>query len=153
GSGVKIALFDAPDFFSRPGVYGDGEQDYADNPRRFALLAQAAAALAVQRAGQGQAFDVAHLHDWPGALAALALAQVDVTLPKVLTVHDLQRDGAFPTRELQNLGIAETLNTDAGVKLGGQISVLKGGIQMADAVTTVSPTFARDLATPTSGGA
>lgn len=153
GSGVKIALFDAPEFFSRPGVYGEGAEDYPDNPRRFALLAQAAAALAVQRAGQGQAFDVAHLHDWPGALAALALAQADVTLPKVLTVHDVRRDGTFSSKELANLGISETLNTEAGVKLGAQISVLKGGIQMADAVTTVSPTFARDLAGPTMGGA
>lgn len=158
GSGVKIALFDAPELFARPGVYGDGDpsdssQDYPDNPRRFALLAQAAAALAAQRAAQGQAFDVAHLHDWPGALAAIALAQADVPLPKVLTVHDLRREGAFPTRELASLGINESLNTEAGVRLGSQVSVLKGGVQMADVVTTVSPTFARDLAAPTCGGA
>lgn len=146
GSGVKIALFDAPELFAKPGVYGDGEQDYSDNPRRFALLAQASAALAVQRAGQGQAFDVAHLHDWPGALAAIALGQTDVPLPKVLTLHDLGRDGSFPSSELANLGIPEALNDEAGVKLGSRISVLKGGVQMADAVTTVSPTYARDLA-------
>jgi starch synthase len=153
GSGVKIALFDAPEFFSKSGVYGDGDQDYPDNSRRFALLAQASAALAAQRAAQGQAFDVAHLHDWPGALAAIALAQGEVPLPKVLTVHDLRRDGTFPVKELANLGISESLNTDAGVKLGTQISVLKGGVQMADVVTTVSPRFARDLANPTCGGA
>ncbi|MEY4550270.1 MAG: hypothetical protein RL685_6465 [Pseudomonadota bacterium] len=153
GSGVKIALFDAPELFSKPGVYGENGQDYPDNARRFALLAQAAAALAAQRAAQGQAFDVAHLHDWPGALAAIALAQAEVPLPKVLTVHDLRRDGTFPTRELANLGINESLNTDAGVRLGSQLSVLKGGVQMADVVTTVSPTFARDLASPTFGGA
>lgn len=151
GSGVKIALFDAPELFAKPGVYGDGEQDYADNPRRFALLAQASAALAVQRAGQGQAFDVAHLHDWPGALAAIALGQTDVPLPKVLTLHDLGRDGSFSSSELASLGIAEALNDEAGIKLGSQISVLKGGIQMADAVTTVSPTYARDLAGPEGG--
>jgi len=152
GSGVKIALFDAPEFFSKPGVYGEGDTDYPDNARRFALLAQAAAALAVQRAGQGQAFDVAHLHDWPGALAAIALVQAEVPLPKVLTVHDLRRDGTFAAKELALLGINDSLNNEAGVKLGSQISVLKGGIQMADVVTTVSPTFARDLAQPSCGG-
>lgn len=152
GSGVKIALFDGPELFDRPGVYGEGDEPYADNPRRFALLAQAAAALAVQRAAQGQAFDVAHLHDWPGALAAIALAQTDVPLPKVLTLHDLSRDGSFPARELANLGIAEALDNEAGVRLGGQVNVLKGGIQVADAVTTVSPTYARDLAGPEHGG-
>jgi len=153
GSGVKIALFDGPELFARPGVYGEGDEDYADNPRRFALLAQAAAALAVQRAGQGQAFDVAHLHDWPGALAAIALAQTDVPLPKVLTLHDLSRDGSFPARELVSLGISEALDNDAGVRVGAQVSVLKGGVQMADAVTTVSPTYARDLSGPDQGGA
>jgi starch synthase len=152
GSGVKIALFDAPELFSQPGVYGDGDQDYPDNARRFALLGQAAAALAVQRAGQGQAFDVAHLHDWPGALAAIALAQTDVALPKVLTLHDLARDGSFPSRELASLGIPEALNDEQGVRLGSQISVLKGGIQMADVVTTVSPSYARALAGPEHGG-
>lgn len=152
GSGVKIALFDGPELFARPGVYGDGDEPYADNAQRFALLAQASAALAVQRAAQGQAFDVAHLHDWPGALAAIALAQTDVALPKVLTLHDLARDGSFPARELASLGIPEALDNEAGVRLGGQISVLKGGIQMADAVTTVSPTYARDLSGPEQGG-
>jgi starch synthase len=152
GSGVKIALFDGPELFARPGVYGDGDTPYPDNPRRFALLAHAAAALAVQRAGQGQAFDVAHLHDWPGALAAIALAQTDLPLPKVLTLHDLSLDGSFPARELANLGIDAALDNEAGVRLGGQVSVLKGGIQMADAVTTVSPTYARDLAGPEHGG-
>lgn len=152
GSGVKIALFDAPDLFSKPGVYGEGEEDYPDNARRFALLAHAAAALAVQRASQGQAFDVAHLHDWPGALAALALVQADVPLPKVLTLHGMRRDGTFPGRELANLGLGEALNTELGVKLGSQINVLKGGIQMADVVTTVSPTYARDLTGPDRGG-
>lgn len=153
GSGVKIALFDGAELFARPGVYGEGDTDYPDNPRRFALLAQAAAALAVQRAGQGQAFDVAHLHDWPGALAAIALAQTEVPLPKVLTVHDLSRDGSFPVRELANLGIAEALDNEAGVRIGAQVSVLKGGIQMADVVTTVSPTYARDLTGVEQGGA
>jgi starch synthase len=152
GSGVKIALFDGPDLFARPGVYGEDQEDYSDNARRFGLLAQAAAALAVQRAGQGQAFDVAHLHDWPGALAAIALAQTDVPLPKVLTLHDLSRDGSFPARELANLGIAEALDNEAGVRVGSQVNVLKGGIQVADAVTTVSPTYARDLAGPEQGG-
>lgn len=152
GSGVKIALFEGPEYFARPGVYGEGDEPYADNARRFALLAQAAAALAVQRAAQGQAFDVAHLHDWPGALTAIALAQTDVPLPKVLTLHDLTLDGSFPPRELENLGIPAALDNDAGVRLGGQISVLKGGIQMADAVTTVSPTYARELTGPDQGG-
>lgn len=152
GSGVKIALFDAPELFGKPGVYGENGVDYPDNPRRFALLAHAAAALAAQRASQGQAFDIAHLHDWPGALAAIALVQADVPLPKVLTIHGLEQPGTFPSRELQNLGISESSSTDSGVKLGSQISVLKGGIQMADAITTVSPTYARDLMGPDRGG-
>lgn len=153
GSGVKIALFDAPDLFSRPGVYADERgKELPDNARRFALLGHAAAALAVQRAGQEQPFDVAHLHDWPGALAAIALAQTDMPLSKVLTIHDVERPGSFPLKELANLGIAEALNTESGVRLGSRINVLKGGVQVADVVTTVSPAHARQLSDPEVGG-
>src|SRR5262245_22180747 len=62
-SGVQLTLFDAPVLFDRPGVYDDGAADFSDNGRRFALLAQATAALVRQRAEQGTAFDLVHLHD------------------------------------------------------------------------------------------
>lgn len=151
-SGVKISLFDSPDHFEREGVYGEGKKDYADNAARFALLGHAAAALAVQRSEQGQAFEVVHGHDWPGALALLAIGQTELALPKVLTVHDASRSGSFALKELKTLGIDEALNTEEGVRAGARINVLKGGIQAADTVAIASPAYARDLADPEFGG-
>jgi starch synthase len=152
GSGVKLALFDAPDLFTREGVYDEDGKEYPDNARRFGLLAQAATALAGRRASEDQPFDVAHLHDWPGALTAVLLAQAEIPLPKVLTLHDVERSGSFAAKELDALGISPEGFTDAGVKQGSRINVLKGGVLMADFLTTVSPTYAEDLGQPEQGG-
>ncbi len=151
-SGVKIVLFDSPEHFQRPGVFGEGKKDYPDNAARFSILAHAAAALAVQRDEQGQGFDVAHLHDWPGALAGIALSQTELSLPKVLSIHDASRAGVFPLKDVEVLGIEDALNTEEGVRAGGRINVLKGGLQVADTVTVASPAYARDLANPDLGG-
>jgi len=153
GSGVKLALFDAPDLYTRDGVYGEDGKEYPDNARRFGLLAQAATALAARRAADDQPFDVAHLHDWPGALTAVLLAQAEIPLPKVLTLHDVERTGSFAQKDLEALGIAPEHFTEAGVKLGSRVNVLKGGVLMADFLTTVSPTYALDLMQPERGGA
>jgi starch synthase len=152
GSGVKLALFDAPELFTREGVYEENGVEYPDNARRFGLLAQAATALAARRASEDQPFDVAHLHDWPGALTAVLLAQAEIPLPKVLTLHDVQRSGSFAQNQLEALGIAPEGFTEAGVKQGSRINVLKGGVLMADFLTTVSLTYADDLAQPEHGG-
>jgi starch synthase len=153
-SGTKLVLFDAPVLFERSGVYeADGDQ-YPDNAKRFGLLGQAAAALARYRAEHGDAFDVLHLHDWPGALVPIALRQsLGPKLPSVLTIHDGRRDGSFSAKDADALGIPRELATPDGVKLGAKINVLKGGIAFSDAVTSVSPTYARELADGVSFGA
>jgi starch synthase len=152
GSGVKLALFDAPELFTREGVYDENGEEYPDNARRFGLLAQAATALAARRASEDQPFDVAHLHDWPGALTAVLLTQAEIPLPKVLTLHDVQRSGSFAATQLDALGIAPEGFSEAGVKQGSRINVLKGGVLMADILTTVAPAYAEDLALPEHGG-
>src|SRR5882757_6458064 len=75
-SGVELSLFDAPGLFDRPGVYGDGDEDYPDNLRRFAVLSRAAAELVHRRAIQGSPFDVVHVHDWPAALVPVYLREL-----------------------------------------------------------------------------
>jgi starch synthase len=145
-SGVRLVLFDAPVLFERAGVYGEGEEDYPDNPKRFGLLSEAAAALVRQRAQQGQAFDVVHLHDWPAALVPLSLRRLPgPTLPSVLTIHDARRQGSFPLRDLEALGISRELAESEGLVLGGKINVLACGVASADAITTASPSYAEDM--------
>ena len=147
-SGTKLALFDAPALFERPGVYGEAGQDYADNPKRFGVLAQAAAALAQSRAEHGDAFDVLHGHDWPGALVPLVMRPApEQRLPAVLTVHDARRAGRFAPDQLPELGISEEGLTGE-LRDDGWVSVLKGGLALANAVTTVSPSYARELEDP-----
>ncbi len=117
-SGVELVLFDGPGLFDRAGVFGDRTGEYSDNDKRFAFLAQAAAALVRQRSEQNKPFAVVHAHDWPGALAIAELGPG--APPAVLTIHDVRRRGA----------------------------ALKAGLAVASAVTTVSPTYARSFSDP-----
>jgi starch synthase len=145
-SGVRVVLFDAPVLFERPGVYGEGEEDYPDNAKRFGLLSEAAGALVRQRAQQGQAFDVLHLHDWPAALVPLSLRRLPgPILPSLLTIHDVTRQGSFPLRDLDALGVPRELVEGDGLVLGGKINVLFCGVTFADAITTVSPSYAEEM--------
>jgi starch synthase len=148
-SGTKLVLFDAPALFDRTTVYGDKGDEQGESAKRFGLLAQAAVALAQLRAEQGDAFDVMHLHDFPGALAALVLkASPDVRLPTVLTIHDGRRDGTYPAKEAETLGISRELAASPELRVGGKVSALKGAVHFANAVTTVSATYARELGDP-----
>lgn len=153
-SGVGLVLFDAPVLYDRPGVYGEDGKDYPDNAKRFGLLSQAAAQLVRQRAQQGQAFDVLQLHDWPAALVPVALRQTPgPAVPSVLTIHDVTRQGSFTQKELGALGVPRELMTDEGVKLGTRVNALKAGVAFADAITTVSPGYAREIQTEERAGA
>lgn len=152
-SGAKLVLLDAQGVFERPFVYGEGASENAENPRRFGLLARGVAALVAQRANTGRPFDLVHGHDWPGALLPFALRELEPRPPVVLTIHDGRRDGVFGAKELEALGIPRELNTPEGVKFGSKISVLKGGVAFADALTTVSPSYARELLDPEATGA
>jgi len=153
-SGVGLVLFDAPVLYDRPGVYGEGGKDYPDNAKRFGLLCQAAAALVRQRAGQGQAFDVLHLHDWPAALVPVALRRTPgPAVPSVLTIHDVTRQGSFSSKDLEALGVPRELNTADGVKLGTRVNALKGGVMFADAITTVSQGYVHEMQTEERAGA
>lgn len=150
-SGVKLVLFDAPRLFDRPGVYGEAGSAYADNAERFGLLARAAAALVRQRSGQGQGFDLLHLHDWPGALVVAALGEVE-SLPTVLTIHDVTHQGDFSTKEIAQLGVPPELDTPDGFRLDARLNALKGGVLLCRTVTTVSPSYAREMQTSERAG-
>jgi starch synthase len=142
-SGVKLTLFDAPVLFDRPGVYGDQSGDYADNAQRFTLFAQATAALVSQREQQGKAFDIVHAHDGAAALVPAILERTPgPSVPAILTIHDVTRACRFPAKE----GVLPPeLENDEALRLDGDLCFLKAGVVYANAVTTVSPTYATDL--------
>jgi len=145
-SGVQLTLFDAPVLFDRAGVYGEGDQDYPDNARRFALLSQAAAALVRQREQQGKAFDVVHVHDAPAALTPLALSgTTGPSVPTVLTIHDARRPGSFSAEEAEEILRGRSEEARDLLWLDDRVNLLKAGIVTADTVTTVSPSYAAEL--------
>jgi starch synthase len=130
-SGVRITLLDAPGLFEHGAVYG-GEETH-----RFGWFAQAVAAFVAWRASHGHSFEVAHVHDWPGALASVVLRRLpELDLPIVLTVHDWRAQGRFRSDHADELGLApDALGL---CELGGELNVVKAGLLSADAVVAVS---------------
>ena len=150
-SQVDLVLVDAPGLFDRTGVYGEAGKDYEDNALRFAVLSRAAAELAKQRAQAGTPFDVVHCNDWPTALVPAYLKQLTKEVPalvatrSVMTIHNVAHQGIFPKETFPTVGLGWDLFTIEGAEFYGRANLLKLGILSADAVTTVSPTYAREI--------
>ena len=155
GSAGDLDLFvlDAPHLFARPGnpyVAPDGI-DWPDNVFRFAALGRVAAAI-----GQGAipAFvpDVVHAHDWQAGLTPAFLHYGERPGPgTIMTVHNLAYPGKFPQQLLAEIGLPAHAFTMDGVEFYGGIGFLKAGLRFADAITTVSPTYAREIQQPDAG--
>jgi starch synthase len=156
-SQVDLVLVDAPGLFDRPGVYGEGPEDYPDNALRFALLSRAAAELARQRALAGTPFDIVQCNDWPAALVPSYLRELAAQTPAlsatktVLTIHNLAHQGVFPKETLPQIGLGWDAFKIDGIEFYGGINLLKQGIVTADVVTTVSATYAAEIQTPEGG--
>jgi starch synthase len=152
-AGVRAVLVDCPDLFDREALYGVDNTDYPDNPRRFAMLVRAALELAGRRGRPS----VVHAHDWQGALAPVYLSTLYAShpvlagTPSVFTIHNLAYQGLCEPDWLPRLDVPWDLNTVEGLEYWGRISLLKGGINRADAITTVSPRYAREIQTPELG--
>jgi starch synthase len=162
-SGVDLVLFDAqgPDGTSLfAGVETEeGEHLYggASEPLRFSVLCRAATELVRQRAGTDQKFDLVHVHDWPTAMVPYLMRlhpELSATRT-VLTIHNLAHQGLFSGEAarvaLLALGLGEDHFVPAKLEFYGGVSFLKGGIISADALTTVSETYAREILTPAGG--
>lgn len=150
---LDLVTFDAPALFDRPGDpyrRPDGA-DWPDNALRFAALARAAAAIATGRTALPR-FDLLHAHDWQAGLAPAYLAFAPgPRVPSVLSVHNLAFQGQFGAELFPALGLpAEAFAVD-GVEYYGGVGFLKAGLHYADRIITVSPTYAREIATPEGG--
>lgn len=151
--GVRFLFVDCPPLYDRPGIYGEHGRDYPDNHLRFALLNMAAITVARRLFRP----DVFHAHDWQGGLLPVYLGEhlaFDPTFAGVrcvFTIHNLGYHGVFPASTLPELGLSRSLLQPEGLEFFGQISFLKAGIVWSDAITTVSPTYAREIQTPEFG--
>jgi starch synthase len=146
---VPVYLVEADQYFARAGLYGTPDGDYLDNAERFAFFSRSIPAL-LQHLG---APDVLHCHDWQTALAPVFL-RTDVSrypgleqVRSVLTVHNLGYQGLFWHFDWHLLNIDWRYFTADWLEFYGKINYLKGGLVSADAITTVSPTYAQEIQT------
>lgn len=151
-NGMDMLVLDAPGHFDRVGsIYlGAKGEDYPDNPERFAALAWAAAALASEGIGKWTP-EVVHLHDWQAALTPWYMRQMGAKAGTLLTIHNVAFHGLAPASRLNALRLPPEGFSSDGFEFWGQINMLKAGIVAADKISTVSPTYARELTTPEFG--
>jgi starch synthase len=148
-----LYLVDCPPLFDRKGFYGEAGVDYPDNHIRFAVFARAA--LAVARLLYRT--EIFHCHDWQAGLVPALLRSSFSTDPTflgaktVFTIHNLGYQGLFPRSALAEAGLDPAVFRPDGLEFFGRVSYIKGGISFADALTTVSPTYAREIQTPEYG--
>ena len=138
-----------PQLYERPGTpYTDtSRQDWPDNDVRFARLALAAVQLISGSGNSDWRPDLVHANDWPSALAAGYLRWRDIHIPCLFTVHNLAYQGLFDASRLSVLGIPSAAFSINGVEFHGRLSFMKAGLFYADHITTVSPTYAREITT------
>ena len=154
GCGVPAYVIESPWLYRRGGGPYQDERgaDWPDNLQRFALLGWTAAHLAAGELDEGWEPDVLHAHDWHAALAcAYAEVHPGTSALSVFTVHNLAYQGLFPMSDFDPLGLPARTRDSTGLEFHGQLSFMKGGLKFADRITTVSPTYAREIATPEFG--
>lgn len=151
--GVRVWLVDYPPLYQRPGTpYADPQGlDYGDNAWRFGCFSEVIARLAAGAADDGWRPDVVHLNDWHTGLAAVWIKRMPAPPALVFTIHNLAYQGLFPRREFDALGLPAELWHPGAVEFHGGFSFMKAALQMADAITTVSPGYAREIQTPAFG--
>src|SRR6185295_11004456 len=152
--GARAVLIDCPDLYDRSGLYSVDNTDYPDNARRFAFLVRAALEYGA-RHGAGPS--IVHAHDWQAGLAPVYLRTLYAShpvlggTPSVFTIHNLAYQGAYESDWLPRLDLGWDQFAIDRLEFYGRISLLKGGINDATVITTVSPRYAQEIQTPAFG--
>lgn len=157
-AGVRVWAIRFDPYFDRTGLYQERGGDYADNLDRFVFFSRAIVETLVYlfRERNWKA-NILHLHDWQTALCSVYLKSVDQKrteldgVKTVLTIHNLGYQGLFPGREFSKTGLPSSLFTLNGLEFYGSVNLLKGGILFSDYLTTVSPTYSREILTRDGG--
>jgi starch synthase len=153
-SRLPVYVIDAPFLYRRGGSpYQDSQgSEWPDNLQRFGLLGWVAAQIAQGELDAEWAPDVLHAHDWHAAMSCAYLhAHPAGTAASVFTIHNLAFQGLFPQDDCAVLGLSSRYMSPSALEFHGQLSFMKAGLKFADRVTTVSPTYAREIATPEFG--
>ena len=146
---VPIYLIRCDPFFDRPGIYGQGRSGYPDNPERFAFFSKAVLATLP---ALPETPEVVMGNDWQTGLIMPYLLEIGPKSPKGLfLIHNQGYLGLAPATMVHDIGLPESYYGLEGLEYYGQLSYLKAGIVYAQAVVTVSPTYAKEIQTPEGG--
>jgi starch synthase len=146
--GVPAYFFEREDLFDRPQLYGNSAGDYYDNLERFSFFCRAALLFAKR---VGLRMNVLHCHDWQTGLVPAYLKMLFREDPffshtaTVFTIHNVGYQGLFPMEKFPVCGVPVSELHPEGMEYWGQFSLLKSGIVYADALTTVSPRYSREI--------
>jgi starch synthase len=153
GSTLIHWLIDYPWLYARDGdPYHDPQhRPWSDNAWRYGCFSEAVSRLALGEASGGWKADVVHCHDWQTGLVPAWLRLRDPVPRCLFTIHNLAYGGVFPRAQFNALGLPPGWWNLDGLEFHGQMSMLKAGLVYSDAITTVSPTYAREIRTPAFG--
>jgi starch synthase len=150
----RLLFLDQPGFYQRKSLYQENGVDYPDNAERFIFFSKAVAHLARYFPWKP---DIVHLHDWQAALAALFIHHEKQWVhwneaPRTcLSIHNLAYQGNFPFYKYALTNLPYDYFTPRGIEFHHYMNCLKAGLVYADALTTVSPSYATEITTPAFG--
>jgi starch synthase len=153
GFGDYLYLIDVPSLFDRAGnpyVHSDGF-NWPDNAERFTVFSRAVAQLAKGIPGTDWVPDVVHSHDWQTGLVSAFVSTFHPRPKTVFTIHNMAYDGHFSYGDFTSLALPPEWWSSDYAEFYGGFSMLKAGMVFSDQVTTVSPTYAREICTPEYG--
>jgi starch synthase len=154
GTRVPLYLLEHEGFFDRDGVYGDKSGGFGDNLERYGLLSRGTLELCRYL---GFEPDVIHVHDWPTSLVPIYLDTIEKgreleRAASVLSIHNMAYQGWFTGGDAWKVGLVDAgLAAELGLTLHGSLNLLKGGIEHATIVSTVSPKYAHEIQSPEGG--
>jgi starch synthase len=149
--GFQVLFVDQPGYFERPGLYAENGKDYPDNDERFAFFCHAVLESCKL---MGMRPQVIHLNDWQTGPVAPLLQSLYRDRPELnttgtlFTIHNLAYQGLFSPDSMMALGLDWQYFTPSNLEYYGKVSYIKSGLVFSDKLTTVSPTYAREIRTP-----
>jgi len=147
-NGIQVFLVRRDEYFDRSGFYGSEGKAYEDNSERFIYFSKAVVELARR---MKPAPDIIHVHDWQTALVPVFVHEYELPFRTVLTMHNVAYQGSFWGIDFGLTNLPGSYFSANGVEFYGNLNFLKGGIVFADALTTVSDYYAREIQTPEYG--
>lgn len=147
GSDVPVYGLVNDDYFARAGnpYLGDDGKPWPDNAERFSFLCHVATEIALNRAGLNWQPEIVHCNDWQTGLVAALLNDEPQRPATIFTIHNLAYQGVFPYETFAQLRLPSRFWSPNALEFYGQLSFIKGGLVFSDRISTVSPTYAREI--------